>query len=590
MNTFPLIRTKLSNEHIMAGVFAVLVLYMLPSWIDDPEKIMSFAAVLAVSLVLDSVINHIRFKKTVCSVSAAVTAGIYFNLAAGVPLWGQLLGITAALVVGKHIWGGTGKNIFNPAMVGILFTSVFFNISYPSFNYSWLLLPVLLLSLPFISFRPFASLGFIAGMTAAMIFNQDFSLHNFVSWGVVFWGCLVLTDPVTVSLNPVLGLAGSIAVGFAGLQFSNITLALAVGVVTLNLLSAIADRLPKRENRRAVPKMTIKKIIPYQEGITTFVDLTENEAAVDQTAALPDKVEILKRIGVNGVFGMGGAAFPTINKITATVDSKEASKHLIINAVECDPGLLHDNWIIRHKMDEISKGVDILKRCIEFESVTLAIKAGNMVECPQGMKLFEVPDYYPAGAERILINRVLGKKLSYKDIPSKKGVLVLNVQTVWAIYEAAVKNKKIDSRLITVADMRNKSSYIVKVRLGESIQRIADELKLSSINLFIGGGAMQCRNYTGDETVDNTINFIASGSFPRYKESPQCSRCGFCRANCPEGLMVDRIAQIVDRGDAAAAKRYKPEKCMQCGSCSRVCLAGRNLSARVNAAKATVRS
>ncbi len=45
------------------------------------------------------------------------------------PLWQAALGISFAIVVGKEIFGGTGKNIFNPALLGRAF--LFF--AYPSY-------------------------------------------------------------------------------------------------------------------------------------------------------------------------------------------------------------------------------------------------------------------------------------------------------------------------------------------------------------------------------------------------------------------------------------------------------------------------
>ncbi|MGR3178316.1 MAG: RnfABCDGE type electron transport complex subunit D [Candidatus Anammoxibacter sp.] len=43
-----------------------------------------------------------------------------------IPLWMVALGIVFGIVFGKEIFGGTGKNIFNPAMVGRIFIAVTF--------------------------------------------------------------------------------------------------------------------------------------------------------------------------------------------------------------------------------------------------------------------------------------------------------------------------------------------------------------------------------------------------------------------------------------------------------------------------------
>ena len=46
------------------------------------------------------------------------------SLPASVPLWQVALGITFGIVVGKEIFGGTGKNFLNPALTGLAFLYV----------------------------------------------------------------------------------------------------------------------------------------------------------------------------------------------------------------------------------------------------------------------------------------------------------------------------------------------------------------------------------------------------------------------------------------------------------------------------------
>ncbi|MGL6248410.1 MAG: RnfABCDGE type electron transport complex subunit D, partial [Culicoidibacterales bacterium] len=39
----------------------------------------------------------------------------------GTPIWLVVLGTTVAIVAGKFVYGGLGKNLFNPALVGRIF-------------------------------------------------------------------------------------------------------------------------------------------------------------------------------------------------------------------------------------------------------------------------------------------------------------------------------------------------------------------------------------------------------------------------------------------------------------------------------------
>lgn len=59
--------------------------------------------------------------------SALVTAAlIAFTLPPLVPWWIPALGAVTAMVLGKHLYGGLGRNVFNPAMVGYVVLLVSF--------------------------------------------------------------------------------------------------------------------------------------------------------------------------------------------------------------------------------------------------------------------------------------------------------------------------------------------------------------------------------------------------------------------------------------------------------------------------------
>lgn len=609
MNTFPLVRTRWSNEHIMAAVFLVTVLYLLPQWIKRPSGILGFAAVTVLSLLLDAAVNMIRYKQPTCAVSAGVTAAILYTLTPGAPLWGQLLGTAAALVVGKHLWGGTGKNGINPAITGVLLISLLFPVTFPTFTPSVLLVPAVVLSLPFIRFRPFAAIGFMAGMAAPMLLSGELTVTNALSYGVAFWGCLVVTDPVSTSRSPLIGAAAGLLGGFLPLYLDRSVAALALGVLVVNVVSYATDRVGHKPLAVMKPRFRIKRAVPFVKNHILMRDLavgehapqSETQGAAGQRVSNRDKAggdnsvtggdnsdtkeKILEQIQEKEVFGLGGAAFPTYKKIQTVMNAKASRKHFIVNAVECDPGLIHDQWLLRSHPDEICKGIELVKRCVGFDSVTLAVKDPEGLVFPKNLKIAKVSDLYPVGAERILIREALGKRISEDAIPASEGVLVLNVQTVYSIFEAVCLDRKADTRFITVADLRSGSGQVVRVRLGMKIHEVLERIFPASGYVFSGGGLMQARVAPEDAVIDSSVNFIATGEYPRYKESHLCSRCGRCIRHCPAGIRVNLAAELVDRGEPGQAAGYHAGRCIQCGSCSVVCPGGRNLSARMKTVK-----
>ena len=172
-------------------------------------------------------------------------------------------------------------------------------------------------------------------------------------------------------------------------------------------------------------------------------------------------------------------------------------------------------------------------------------------------------------------------------LPISQGVLVLNIQTVLAIHRAVRFHEKADFRYLTVADVDSRRGAVVKVPLGMRLFGMLDALRqrspflarsLNPARVFAGGGVMQAWHADESDIVDESVNFVGSGKMPRFKESPQCSRCGRCEQVCPVHLPVAELVRLTVGNKKREMAAFHPERCMACGSCSVVCLAGNDLT------------
>lgn len=594
---FPLVRQKWTNEHLMAALVVVLLCWCLPVFVAQPASILILLAMVVLASVIDIVGNLLHYKKLVCSVSAVVTAEVLFLLTSHMSVYLRLFGIVVALLLGKHVWGGTGKNPLNPAVVGLLGITLLL-VAFPSvglwdappvaaFPMSWLLLPAVLLSLPFLLMRPYAAISWIVGATVSAGLSAQLGMG---SWALftLFLATMVVTDPVTVTKNRITGGISALVMGL---------LANPLGILGLNILSFLSERTKLLMDRPSFKPLRFAK---QYEGEPVFLDLTEGgtDSPGDDTLPVSSSV-ILQRIAENQVFGMGGAAFPTARKIQSLLDSPAPSKHLIINAVECDPGLIHDKWLMQHRFDDIQKGISYIASLAAFESIAVATKNPDVTALPwKGIQVKTVPAIYPIGAEKALIEAVHGVRLAVDSIPAEAGFLVLNLQTLFAVYEAVVGNKPITSRFLTVVNLFTNRAVVAHVPLGMNIQKVAEAAFGTASNVFVGGGQMQVCIAQEDTVTDERLNYIAISRFPDYKESPQCSGCGLCSLHCPAGLDIKKLTAMAEalhklpENKKAARRRLEkrierdhPERCLQCGACSYSCLAGRNLSANMQTLK-----
>jgi len=633
MKTFPLVRRKLSNERIMAYLFAVLLLYRLPSWINDPSLFLRFALVLAAALAADTILNCIRFKKPMCAVSAAVTSGIISVLCPSAPTGILVITTISALALWKHAFGGTGKNSLNPAMCALALIALL--------NPGWMTIEVagafgsagsfivnrnpllavplilaLVLSIPFAAFRPASSLGFMAGSIGAFALGLALSPSGTAAlfWSAfvsligssLFWACLVMTDPVTVTrrrlLGSVCGLVGgavfvAVSIDVPFLPFRLPAILLPLFVLAVNCVSFIADRvLPFNESpvvrgkRIRSPVRLRADAAPLRVNVEPFGETPGNDrnlSVVDFSVDDFTSDEIIARIAEAGVIGLGGAGFPSHEKIMAVAKCGLSDTVLIVNGVECDPGLVHDKWLLASRGEDIARGIELVMKAAGTRRAVLAVKRHTLCSLPSSSaaRVVRVPDRYPVGAERVLIRTVTGVSVPADRIPAREGFLVLNAQTVLAIYEAVLFGRKADRKFLTVADFARGEAKVAEVRLGTPIKDVFSLAFPGNAPAFAGGGLMRSFRIADGDVVDRKTNFIARSASPFYKESPFCSRCGLCSRVCPASLNVMRISDLVDAGNAEGARALGAERCLECGSCAYHCLAGKNLSWRVGLAK-----
>jgi Na+-transporting NADH:ubiquinone oxidoreductase subunit B len=141
------------------------------------------------------------------------------TLPPGIPLWQVALGISFGVVIGKEVFGGTGKNIFNPALVGRAF--LFF--AYPaqiSGDAVWIA---------------------VDGVTKATPLAQvaDPSLSLSVSWMDAFTGIIPGSMGETSALASLVGAFILIA---AGIGSWRIMLSVTAGMICLaSLLNAVGS-------------------------------------------------------------------------------------------------------------------------------------------------------------------------------------------------------------------------------------------------------------------------------------------------------------------------------------------------------------
>ena len=316
---------------------------------------------------------------------------------------------------------------------------------------------------------------------------------------------------------------------------------------------------------------------------------------LDPSRLTPD--EIRKIILEAGIIGMGGAGFPTHIKLSPPkpVDT------LIINGAECEPYLTSDYRLMVEKTKEILLGVELVVKCLGVAKVYIAIEDNK----PEAITAFKdairntqyairiLKSQYPQGGEKQLIKNLLNKEVPQGKLPFDIGVVVHNVATIFALYEAVYLNKPLYERVVTVTGSILANPKNLLVRIGTPIKELIDfcgPLKERPHQIIIGGPMMGIAQYTEEVPVikSTTGIILLNEKESRIREEEFCIRCGACVRVCPVGLMPCLINLASEREMWTEAKAYRAIDCIECGLCNYVCPASRGLTQSIKRAKLEV--
>lgn len=297
----------------------------------------------------------------------------------------------------------------------------------------------------------------------------------------------------------------------------------------------------------------------------------------------------------SGIVGLGGAAFPSHLKL----NPPEPVDTLIINCAECEPYLTADHRLMLEKTEQILEGTDLARRCLGQIKVIIAIENNK----PEAIKKIsqqtaEIPyitvrsleSLYPQGGEKQLIKNLLGRQVPQLKLPFHIGVVVHNVATVFAIYEAVFQNKPLYERIVTVSGSSVMNPKNLLVRIGTPIKELisyCSPLKQNPAKIIIGGPMMGLAQYSNDVPIVKSTSglILLSEKETKTLEESACIRCANCVNDCPSGLMPCMINLAANKNLWDLTKDYGALDCIECGCCSYVCPANRHIVQSIKKAK-----
>jgi len=284
-----------------------------------------------------------------------------------------------------------------------------------------------------------------------------------------------------------------------------------------------------------------------------------------------------------GIVGLGGAGFPSFIKLNP--GPHKAVDTLIINGIECEPYISCDDMLMRERSSDIIAGIKIIAHAVEAKQSIIAVE-DNKPEAYQAMldatadesdiSVMLCPTVYPQGSEKQLIYVVTGKEVPRNGLPLNVGVVLHNVGTTAAIYNAISKAEPLISRIITVTGDAIAKPQNLKVLIGTPIRSLLDfcEAQSNIDQLIMGGPMMGFALHTPQASVLKTTNCILATTYselPEKKMEMPCIRCGACADVCPINLLPQQLYWHAKAKDFEKTQDYNLFDCIECGCCAYVC-------------------
>lgn len=409
---------------------------------------------------------------------------------------------------------------------------------------------------------------------------------------------LPIPESVNIPVSQHIGAPATIIVNKGDYVKTGQVIATSKGFVSSNIHSSVSGTIKKIDSITDTSGYKQTAIVIDVTGDEWMETINRNSVIDSEIKMSPE--DIIKKCLESGIVGLGGATFPSHVKLTVPAGKK--CDLLIINGVECEPFLTSDHRLMLERGEEILIGVKILMKALKVESAQIGIENNKtdaidhltkLAAKHKGISIHALKVKYPQGAEKQLIKALINREVPSGHLPIDVGVMVHNVGTAYAVYEAVQKNKPLFERVVTISgkSLTQPGNYFV--RIGTPISKLIDAAggMPDDTGKIVNGGPMM------GKAVSNANVPVVKGTsgivlFPR-KESERsvinpCIRCAKCISACSYNLEPFLLMTLSEKSLFERAEKERITDCIECGSCSYTCPAGRPLLDYIRLGKSTV--
>ena len=334
------------------------------------------------------------------------------------------------------------------------------------------------------------------------------------------------------------------------------------------------------------------------QAVVIDVDLRQTLHEDIKPPVIDTKEDFINAVKNSGSVGLGGAGFPTYVKLNCPDEAGVDT--LVVNGAECEPYITSDYRAFIEDGEKIAAGIRIILEKLGLKRAVIGIEADKpqaiskmreLTKNDSNISVIKLASNYPQGAEKVLIYNTTGRVVEAGKLPMSAGCIVINCSTVAFIYNYIKTGIPLINRRITVdGPIVNKPANLI-VPVGTMIKDIltAANVRKQPDRVLLGGPMMGTCIYDENTPISKTNNAVILFADTKVSEQTACIRCGRCIKACSMGLMPTELEHAYDARDAELLQTLNINLCMNCGACTFVCPAKRNISEKNQLAKLFLR-
>ncbi|CAG9297139.1 electron transport complex subunit RsxC [Celerinatantimonas diazotrophica] len=303
---------------------------------------------------------------------------------------------------------------------------------------------------------------------------------------------------------------------------------------------------------------------------------------------------MLELIKNAGIVGMGGAMFPLYDKLELC--DKYDIDSLLINGSECEPYMTCDDRVMREQSAQIVGGIRLLMQITKAKQAIIGIEKNkpeaidamtSATSEDENIHVHPLPALYPLGSSKQLIRALTGIQLAEGRRSASYGVLVHNVASCIAVFEAIRIGRPMTHRVVTISGRAVTQPRNILAPIGTPISHLISQCGglVQTPTQQIMGGPMMGRMITSvhQPIVKGTCGILMLDETESNISVPSsCLRCGRCAQVCPMQLQPLHLLPLVQHEQFDEAKTHGLSQCLSCGACAYVCPASLPLTASFN--------